>query len=133
MYVKILKESNGDLVGALVLLDEAERQYVRNPLPYRPVAALKALIWARQGRLAEALAWVRERNLSPDDNLSYLREFEYHTLSRVFVARYKTDLVDGDLHAALGLLAHLLQAAEEGERKGSVIEILISQSLAHQT
>src|SRR4030042_6167155 len=37
-----MKESQGDLAGALVLLDEAERQYVRNPLPDRPVGALKA-------------------------------------------------------------------------------------------
>jgi LuxR family maltose regulon positive regulatory protein len=61
-----------------------------------------------------------------------LREFEHLTLARVLTARYKTDRVDGDLQAALGLLARLLQAAEEGGRNGSVIEILILQSLAHQ-
>jgi LuxR family maltose regulon positive regulatory protein len=127
-----MKESQGDLAGALILLDEAERQYVRNPLPDRPVAALKARTWARQGRLTEALSWMREQNLSPDDELSYLREFEHLTLARVLIARYKTERVDSDLHAALGLLARLLQAAEEGERNGSVIEILILQSLAHQ-
>lgn len=54
-----------------------------------------------------------------------------HT-GRVLIARYKTDLVAGYLHAALGLQARLLQAAEEGERKGSVIKILILQPLAHQ-
>ena len=32
---------------------------------------------------------------------------------------------------AMGLLERLLQAAEEGERTGSVIEILIVQALAH--
>jgi LuxR family transcriptional regulator, maltose regulon positive regulatory protein len=32
----------------------------------------------------------------------------------------------------MGLLARLLQAAEEGERAGSVIEILLLQALAHQ-
>ena len=127
-----MKESQGDLAGAVVLLDEAERQYVRNPLPDRPVAALKARTWVRQGRLSEALTWVREQNLSPDDDLSYLHEFEHLTLARVLIARYKTDRVDGDLHAALGLLARLLQAAEEGGRYGSVIEILVLQSLAYQ-
>ena len=35
------------------------------------------------------------------------------------------------MHAALGLLARLLQAAEEGGRTGSVIEILMLQALAH--
>jgi LuxR family maltose regulon positive regulatory protein len=127
-----MKEAQGDLAGAFDLLDEAERQYVRNPLPDRPIAAWKARMWVRLGRLNEALSWVREQNLSPDDDLSYLREFEHLTLARVLIARYKTDRVDGDLHAALGLLARLLQAAEEGGRNGSVIEILILQSLAHQ-
>jgi LuxR family maltose regulon positive regulatory protein len=127
-----MKESQGDLAGALVLLDEAERLYVRNPLPDRPIAALKVRTWIRQGGLAEALLWAREQNLSPDDNLSYLREFEHLTLARVLIARSKADRSDGDLHAAVGLLARLLQAAEAGGRNGSVIEILILQSLAHQ-
>jgi LuxR family maltose regulon positive regulatory protein len=127
-----LKEAQGDLAGALLLLEEAERHYVRNPLPDRPIAALKVRTWARQGRLTEPLAWVCEQNLSPDDDLSYLREFEHLTLARVLIARYKTDQVNGDLQAALGLLARLLQAAEEGRRNGSMIEILILQSLAHQ-
>ena len=67
------------------------------------------------------------KNLSPDDDISYIHEFEYLTLVRVLVAPYKTDRVDAlDLAAALGLLARLLQAAEEGGRNGSVIEILVS-------
>jgi LuxR family maltose regulon positive regulatory protein len=113
-------------------LDEAEREYVRNPLPDPPVAALKARMWVRQGRLNEAFAWVREQNLSPDDELSFMREFEHFTLARALIARYNTDRADGDLQAALSLLARLLQAAEAGGRNGSVIEILILQSLAHQ-
>ncbi|MCL4562057.1 MAG: LuxR C-terminal-related transcriptional regulator [Chloroflexi bacterium] len=128
-----LKEAQGDLVGALVLLGEAEHQKVRNPLPDRPIAALKARTWARQGQLSKAMSWVREQNLSPDDDLSYMREFEHLTLARILITRYKTERVDGDLQAALRLLARLLQAAEEGERNGSVIEILIQQSLAYQT
>lgn len=127
-----IKEAQGDAPGALALLDEAERKFVRNPLPDRPIAALRARTWARQGRLAEALAWAREQNLSPDDDLSYLREFEHLTLARVLVARHQTGRAEGDLLAALGLLARLLRAAEEGGRTGSVIEILILQALAHQ-
>ncbi len=127
-----LKESQGDLAGALVLLDEAERQYVRNPLPDRPVAALKARTWVRQGRLTEASVVGARQNLSPDDDLSYLREFEHLTLARALIARYKIDRMYDDLHAALSLLARLLQAAEAGGRNGSVIEILLLQSLAYQ-
>ncbi len=127
-----LKVSQGDLAGVLVLLEDAERQYVRNPLPDPPVAALKERIWVRQGRLIEAFSWVREQNLSPHDDLSYRNEFEHITLVRALIARYKTDRMEDDLHVALGLLERLLQAAEEGGRNGSVIEILILQSLAYQ-
>jgi LuxR family maltose regulon positive regulatory protein len=127
-----LKQSQGDRAGALVLLEEAEREYVRNPLPDPPVAALKARMWVRQGRLTEAFSWARERNLSPNDELSYMREFEHLTLARALIARYKTDRRDDDLHAALGLLERLLQTAQAGGRNGSVIEILILQSLAVQ-
>jgi len=127
-----LKETLGDLDSALDLLDEAERLYVRTPLPdVHPIAALKTRIWVAQGRLAEALGWARERELSVDDDLSYLREFEHITLARVLIAQYKSDRVDDSIHKAVELLERLLQAAEEGGRTGSVIEILLLQALAH--
>ena len=128
-----IKEAQGDLDGALDLLDEAERLYVMGPVPdVRPVATLKTRIWVAQGRLAEALGWARERDLSADDDLSYLREFEHVTLARVLIARYKSDREERSIHEAVGLLERLLQASEEGERTGSVIEILVLQALAHQ-
>ncbi|MFC2030566.1 tetratricopeptide repeat protein [Chloroflexota bacterium] len=128
-----IKEDQGDLDGALAQLQEAERLYFRSPLPdVRPVAALKARVWLAQGRLTEAQGWVRERGLSVDDQVSYLREFEHVTLARVLIARYQIDRLDGSLHQAVGLLERLLEAAEEGGRTGSVIEILIQLALAHQ-
>ena len=94
-----IKEAHGDFGGALDLLDEAERLYIRNPDPYvRPVAALKARVWIRQGRLAEVLEWAREAGLSSGDDLSYVREFEHITLARALIARYKSDLQDGAIH-----------------------------------
>jgi LuxR family maltose regulon positive regulatory protein len=127
-----MKQAQGDLAGALDLLDEAERQYVRNPLPDNPIAALKARVWVRQGKLTEALAWVQEQGLSPDDTLSYLREFEHITLARVLITRYRNERGDSSIQAALRLLDRLLQAAEGGGRMGSVIEILVLQALARQ-
>ena len=60
-----LNETQGDLDGALALLDEAERLYIRTPLPnLRPISAMKARIWVAQGRLTQALEWVREQGLS---------------------------------------------------------------------
>jgi LuxR family maltose regulon positive regulatory protein len=129
-----IRQAEGDLDGALDLLQEAEQLYVSDFNPnVRPVAALKARVWVAQGRLGEALDWARERGLSAHDDLSYLREFEHITLARVFIARYQRDREDRSLHEAIELLHRLLQAAEAGERMGSVIEILVLQALAHQT
>ncbi len=128
-----LKKAEGNLDGALSLLDEAERHYIRTPLPnVRPIAALKTRIWIAQGRLAKALGWMRESELSIDDDLSYLREFEHITLARVLIAKHTNDPVDGAIHDAKELLERLLLAAEEGGRIGSVIEILVVQALAHE-
>jgi LuxR family transcriptional regulator, maltose regulon positive regulatory protein len=128
-----IKEAQGDLDGALDLLDEAERQYVESPDPdVRPVAALKTRVWVAQVRLGEALGWAREQGLSANDDLSYLREFEHITLARVLLARYQSDREERYIHEAMGLLERLLIAAEEGGRMGSVIEILVLQALAHE-
>ena len=128
-----IKEAQGDFGGALGLLDEAERLYIPSPDPYvRPIAALRTRVWVGQGRLPEAQEWAREAGLSFDDELSYLREFEHITLARVLIAQYKSDRVNSAIRQAMSLLERLLSAAEEGGRKGSVIEILVLQALAHQ-
>ena len=50
----------------------------------------------------------------------------------MLLAQDKSDCADRSIHEAIGLLERLLQAAQEGERTGSVIEILVLQALAHQ-
>jgi len=128
-----LKESSGDLEAALDLLDEAKRVYVRNPVPdLRPIEALKAQVYLKQGQLTRALDWARERRLGADDDLSYLREFEHITLARVLIAEYQSNRVESPLFQAVRLLERLLKAAEDQRRMGSVLEILVAQALAHQ-
>lgn len=128
-----IRQVEGDLDGALDLLDEAERLYLRAFFPnVRPVAALKIRVWLAQGRLGDALDWVHEQGLSAHDDLSYPREFEHITLARVLLARSTSDRADHAMREAIGLLHRLLQAAEQGERTGSLIEILIVQALVHQ-
>jgi LuxR family transcriptional regulator, maltose regulon positive regulatory protein len=128
-----IREAEGDLAAALDLLHEAERRYVSDFYPHvRPVSALKTRVWVRQGRLREALDWTREQGLSARDDLSYLREFEHLTLSRVLLARVTSDAADRSLRDAMRLLDRLQEAAEAGHRWGSVIEILVLQALAHQ-
>jgi LuxR family maltose regulon positive regulatory protein len=75
---------------------------------------------------------VQEQGLRADDDLSYLREFEHITLARVLLAQYNRERTDLSIHHATTLLARLLQAAEVGNRTGSVIEILVLQALSHQ-
>jgi len=129
-----IREAEGDLGAALDLLNEAERLYVSDFFPnVRPVPAWRARVWVEQGALGEALGWARERGLSVDDDLSYLREFEHITLVRVLLAQPRAERVEGSIDEATQLLDRLLQAAEEGGRTGSVIEILVLQALAHQT
>ena len=96
-----------------------------------PVPALRARVLAAQGNVGEALGWAREQDLSVDDNLTYLREFEHITLAKVLLARYATDGDKSSLNEATRLLHRLLSAADAGGRTGSVIEILVLQALTH--
>ena len=83
-----IREAEGDLDGALELLDEAERRYTSDFGPnVRPIAAMKARVFIRQGRLGEALAWARSHDVSAEDELSYVREFEHITLARLLLAQ----------------------------------------------
>jgi LuxR family maltose regulon positive regulatory protein len=70
--------------------------------------------------------------LSVDDDLHYLREFEHITLARLLMAEGTRDPASHTIDEALRLLDRLRQAAEDGGRMGSVIEILVLQALAYQ-
>lgn len=125
-----IRRAQGDLNGAMTLLDEAERLYATDFSPnVRPVTAMKAQIYAEQGLLEEALGWAREQKLSVADNPSYLREYEYFALVRILLACYRRDRVQNVISEAILLLDRLLKAAETGGRVRSVIEIRILQAL----
>jgi len=118
-----LKEAAGDLESALAMLDEAKRFYTQTVVPdLRPIAALKARIYLKQGRPDKARAWAAELGLSLADEVSYLHEFDYLTLARLEIANPQVN----------ALLARLLQAAEAQKRRGSVLDILLVQALAHE-
>ncbi|MFG1814183.1 LuxR C-terminal-related transcriptional regulator [Kribbella sp. NPDC049174] len=117
-----IREAEGDLAGAADLLDEAEHLYFGDFAPeVRPISAMKARVWIRQGKVDDGLDWARSRGLPTD--LDYLHEFEHITLARALLAQ-------GSLDEALGLLEGLLREAETGGRMGSLIEILVLQALA---
>jgi len=128
-----VKEAEGDLEGALERFDEAIVVYYPVPVPHvQPVEAQKARIWLKQGKLLKAQNWVREQNLSVDDKLSYLREFEYITLARVKIIEGKNGRFPQAFPEVINLLNRLLIAAEDGNRYGSMIEILMLQAITHQ-
>jgi LuxR family maltose regulon positive regulatory protein len=127
-----LREATGDLDEAVTLLDEAERVYTSDYFPnVRPIPAMRARLRLRQGRLGDATDWARTKGLSVGDELTYVGEFDHITLARVLLER--SDSVGGDSpRDARALLARLLDAAEEGGRWRSVIEILVLQAVAHR-
>jgi LuxR family maltose regulon positive regulatory protein len=128
-----IQQSQGDLDGAIDLLDEAEPMYVGDFSPnVRPVPALRARVWTAQGHLERALGWARQQGLSAAGELNYLREFEHVTLARILLAQSKSSHSNAPLREAIGLLERLLSAAEEGGRMGSAIEILVLQAIANQ-
>jgi len=123
----------GDLDGALGLVEEAERVYVGDLYPnVRPLAAVKARLWVRQGNLDAALGWAHAQGLSATDEPAYPREFEHLTLARILIAHARQEGDLPSLDDALGLLDRLLLAAEGMGRTGSVIEILLLQALVHE-
>jgi LuxR family maltose regulon positive regulatory protein len=121
-----LKESAGEWDAALELLDKARRVYVNTAVPMlQPIEAHEARIYLKQGRLDKAQAWARERSISTEDEVRYLDEYDHLTLARVRLA-------EGSFAGVSDLLERLLALAETQKRRGSAIEILLTQALVHQ-
>ena len=128
-----LREAQGDLSGALVLLDEADQMYNGDYSPnVQPVPAVRARFQLRCGDLRAAESWVDDARVSDVDEPSYLREYEHLTFARVLLARYNADGRAESLDKARVLLERLHTAAVAGDRLGTVIDVLVAQALAHK-
>jgi LuxR family transcriptional regulator, maltose regulon positive regulatory protein len=108
-------------------LETTERivQSANQPFLLPPIHAARALLQLRQGQLEESIRWSATSGLGVDDVLVPEREFEYRVLARVLLAQREYQL-------ALRLLERLRAEAEKQERLGSVIELLVLESLAYQ-
>ena len=128
-----IREAEGDLDGALDLLDEAEHAYVGDFSPERapgPGGEGAGLDPARADWVTRSAGPASE-GLSVEDELSYLREYEHVTLARALLARDARASAPSTRWTRSTVPAtRLLRAAEEGDRTGSVIEILVLQALA---
>lgn len=124
-----LRRAEGDLDGAVNLLEQAERVYTGDYSPdVRPIPAMRAGLHVARGALGDALRWVRACGVTVDDDLSYLHEFEHLTLARVMLTAETEHSIDD----AVRFLDRLLAAAKDGSRRRSVIEISVVHALAHQ-
>ncbi len=121
--------ADGDIAGCLALLEQAEQAYDTDFSPaVRPVGARRARTYVRQGDMAAARAWIRERELSTEDELRYVTEFEHITLAIILVNDQPDDR---QLQRVIAMLDRLLADALAGDRGSSVIEILAVQALAY--
>jgi LuxR family maltose regulon positive regulatory protein len=125
--------TQGDYPAALEQLREAEHRYQATAVPdVQPIAALEARIWLQQGQVARALHRAQQQALSLHNDLRYEDEFAHITLARILIAAGRQQQSDDHFREALELLERLQQAAETGERTGSLIEICLLQAIAYQ-
>lgn len=122
----------GDWESALASANEAEKLYFRSPVPtVQPIASWKARYLIALGRLNEARNWADEVQVSVDDPLFYLREFDLLTLARLLMAEAAEEQRPELLEDVISLLQRLLDSAEAEERQGSVLAICITLALAY--
>jgi LuxR family maltose regulon positive regulatory protein len=128
----LLANADGQPDKAVLLLDQAAALYRPGFFPdVRPIPALTARIWIRQGNLSDAGDWARDRGVSVTDDASYLREFDHLTLVRLLLARQRAHPDHDAADRAAALLDRLRTAAEASGRAGSLLEIDLLQALVH--
>jgi LuxR family maltose regulon positive regulatory protein len=123
-----LKQAQGDLDSAQQAIHRAEELTRMHALALRAeswVKAFRVRLWLAQGNLEAAIRWAEESDITTEDAFSYLREAEYFTLGRVYLATEKYD-------QALEVTQRLGNAAEATGRIGSLIETLVLRALAFQ-
>ena len=121
-----LRWAEGDLDGAIAMLDQAEPLFLPGYFPdVRPISATRARVRIVQGRLDDARAWARERGVSRTDPPTYLAEYDQLTLARLLIAQ-------GDAREALNLLDRVMNAGQAAGRDGTLIEVGLVRALAHR-
>ena len=118
---------DGDLDGAVAMLDQAEPLYLPGYFPdVRPIAATRARVRIAQGRLDDARAWARERGVAPTDPPAYLAEYDQLTLARLLVA-------EGDPRRRRSTCSTACWTSPPtaADRDGSLVEAGLVRALAH--
>jgi LuxR family maltose regulon positive regulatory protein len=126
--------SAGETAGAQEMVQKMEnmaRESILPPWITNQMAAWQTQLWVAQEKLDAASEWVEARGLLSDGEpeplppMDYFALIEYVLLARILIAQRRLD-------GATRLLPGLLEAAEAGDRRTRVIEILNLQALAFQ-
>jgi LuxR family maltose regulon positive regulatory protein len=125
-----LRESQGDPAAADALLAEAERLFNSDFSPnVRPLPAVRARLYIRNGDLRAARRWAAVAGIA-DDDLTYLREYEHVTLARLLLAEHEATADPARIERAVALLTRLRDAAAAGGRTAVLVETSILLALA---
>lgn len=121
-----LHSARRDEVAALAALQQVEQltQSI-TPLAVPLLDALRAVIWARQGRLADAIHWAQRVPQQPSDGLWLIHEMLRMAAARVFYLGRQTE-------HALSILESIIQPARASGRTSRLLEALALQALAYQ-
>ena len=103
------------------LIDAIGKLQVTWPIPM--VQAYQAMLWARQGKLAEASEWSQRCGIDPEQPIEYNQETIAVPLVRVWIALSKYD-------DARGLIDKLIKANESRQARGQILQLLIFDALA---
>ena len=124
-----VRQAQGNTKGALEALRKVE--WVAQNSRLTPLwkdraerwgAAWQARLWIAEGNPRAANRWAQDRNLKSTDVPDYSSELEYITLARLLLAQGKCEEV-------ANLLGRLMDAAETGGRRQTVMELLVLKAL----
>lgn len=118
----------GDSAQAQELIESGLKRAERygNEIVIKQLQSLMALIHLRRSDVALADAWAKTCGLSINDELNYENELAHLTFARWLI-------VTGKAEQALPLLSRLQEFAEAEARRRVLVEVLILQTLAHQS
>jgi LuxR family maltose regulon positive regulatory protein len=125
MTLARVKYAQGETDQAFEVLQQAEQRLHIPSSSTAQLVACRARFWIAQREVTRAAAWGQACGLTPEDQPSYQREWEYLTLVRLRLVQHRAD-------ETISLLRRELRMSEKGKRTGSLIEILMLQALAHQ-
>jgi LuxR family maltose regulon positive regulatory protein len=126
-------EAEGDWVGAVELLDQAQSLY--RPgffVDIRPIPAVKARVLIGANQLNDAAVWAAGHEFSSKDASDYLKEYECLTYVRLLLAQHRARANPAGVATAARLLDQLLDSARSDGRWGSVVEIHMLTALTRE-